>query len=754
MRLARPPRRAQVLGPERSPRWPPGSVETVPSAADPGPLPAEARFLRACRHLPVDRVPVWFMRQAGRALPEYRARRGTGSILDAAADPELVAELTLQPVRRYQVDAAILFSDIVVPVAALGFGVTVAPGTGPVVAEPFRSRRDLDRLPPYDPATHTPFLAAAVRATVEQLAPLGVPLIGFAGAPFTVASYLVEGGPTRVFARTKALMHGDPGLWAELMDRLAEIAAASLLAQVAAGASAVQLFDSWVGNLSPDEYARFVAPATAKVLAAVGRTGVPRIHFGVGTAELLPQMAQVGAEVIGVDWRTPLDRARRRLGPGPALQGNLDPALCLAPWPVVEEQARDVLRRGGGRGHIFNLGHGVLPETDPGILERLVELVHRVPPPEPVPRAEEAEEPGEADRPDPGGPLRPPVERVARGATPVAADLPEREAAGVILLAHGTPPSLGDVAAFYTEIRRGSPPPPALLQELVDRYRAIGGVSPLVAISRAQQAGVAKALAGRLGRVVPVALGQKFAPPRIEEAVQELLDAGCRRAVGVVLAPHSSVVSVGEYRRRAEAAAAGRLELSVVDRWHLHPGLVALLAARVRRTLDALALTEEERAFVLCTAHSVPQRVVDAGDDYPDQVAATARAVLEAAGVLEGGVCFQSAGRTAEPWVGPDLLQEIDRLAAEGFDAVVVCPVGFVSDHLEVLYDLDIEAAARAEAAGIRFARTPSCNDDPGFCAVVADVALEALGLDAPACSSARSTTPRPAPSRSEPARG
>lgn len=334
------------------------------------------RFLAACRRRPVDRVPVWFMRQAGRSLPEYRAARGTGSILQAIADPALVTELTLQPVRRYGVDAAILFSDIVVPVAAVGFGVDVAPGTGPVVAEPFRDAGDLRRLRPLEPETDTPYVLEAVRLLVAELAPGGVPLIGFAGAPFTVASYLVEGGPSRTYARTKALMHGDPALWAALVDRLADLALASLRSQVAAGVTAVQLFDSWAGALSPAEYRRFVQPATAKVLGGLADSGVPRIHFGVGTGELLGDMAAAGADVVGVDWRVPLDEARRRVGPGVALQGNLDPALCLAPWPVVAAEAADVLRRGGGTGHVFNLGHGVLPETDPSILERLVALVH------------------------------------------------------------------------------------------------------------------------------------------------------------------------------------------------------------------------------------------------------------------------------------------------------------------------------------------------------------------------------------------
>jgi uroporphyrinogen decarboxylase len=319
------------------------------------------------------------MRQAGRSLPEYRATRGAGSVLDAIRRPELAAELTLQPVRRYGVDAAILFGDIVVPVAAIGFGVQVEQGRGPVVERPFRGAADLTRLRPLDPETDTPYVLETVRLVAHELASLGVPLIGFAGAPFTVASYLVEGGASRHYARTKALMRGDPPLWGALLDALADMALASLRAQVRAGASAVQLFDSWAGALSPVDYRRSVLPASRKVLEGLADLGVPRIHFGVGTGELLPAMAEAGAEVVGVDWRVPLDDARRRVGPGHALQGNLDPALCLAPWEAVEAEARDVLRRGGGTGHVFNLGHGVLPETDPDVLARVVELVHSVP---------------------------------------------------------------------------------------------------------------------------------------------------------------------------------------------------------------------------------------------------------------------------------------------------------------------------------------------------------------------------------------
>jgi uroporphyrinogen decarboxylase len=314
------------------------------------------------------------MRQAGRSLPEYRALRGTGSILDAIQDPALSAEITLQPVRRYGVDAAILYSDIVVPAFAIGFGVDVTPGVGPVVAEPFRTKADLDRLRPFEPGEDAPYVAETVRLVVAELG--ATPLIGFAGAPFTVASYLIEGRPSRTYGLTKAMLHGDPELFAALLDRLADMAIASLLAQVEAGASAIQLFDSWAGALAPDVYRDHVLRASAKVFAALEATGVPRIHFGVGTGELLPLMAEAGADVVGVDWRVPLDVARDRL-PGKAVQGNLDPAVCLAPWEVVADRTRDVLRRNAGRpGHVFNLGHGVLPELDPGVLAQVVDLVH------------------------------------------------------------------------------------------------------------------------------------------------------------------------------------------------------------------------------------------------------------------------------------------------------------------------------------------------------------------------------------------
>ena len=337
-------------------------------------MPVDSLLVRAARARPGARPPVWFMRQAGRSLPEYRALRAGNSMLDACRTPDLIAEITLQPVRRHGVDAAILFSDIVVPLVAVGVGVDLVAGVGPVIDKPIRTPSDLDVLRDLHP-DDVPFLPEAIRALTSELGE--TPLIGFAGAPFTLASYLIEGGPSRDHARTKALMHGDPQLWHALLGRLAAITSTFLRVQVEAGVSVVQLFDSWAGALSAADYRTFVLPHSQAVLASV--TDVPRIHFGVGTGELLPLMRQAGADVVGVDWRVPLDEAARRLGPGAVVQGNLDPALLLADWPVLEREVRRVVDEGRtAAGHIFNLGHGVLPDTDPDMLTRVVSLVHEL----------------------------------------------------------------------------------------------------------------------------------------------------------------------------------------------------------------------------------------------------------------------------------------------------------------------------------------------------------------------------------------
>jgi uroporphyrinogen decarboxylase len=285
----------------------------------------------------------------------------------------MVVEITLQPVRRYGVDAAILFSDIVVPLRAVGVGVEVVTGVGPVVDHPIRARADLDVLRPLEPGD-VAYVSDAVEALVAELG--GTPLIGFAGAPFTLASYLVEGGPSRTHERTKALMLGDPDLWHDLMSRIAAISAQFLRVQVHSGARVVQLFDSWAGALSAADYQTYVLPHSSAVLSGIADLGVPRIHFGVGTGELLTLMGAAGADVVGVDWRVPLDEAARRV-PGKALQGNLDPAVLGAPWPVVEREVRRVVTEGrAASGHVFNLGHGVPPSADPDVLARVVETVH------------------------------------------------------------------------------------------------------------------------------------------------------------------------------------------------------------------------------------------------------------------------------------------------------------------------------------------------------------------------------------------
>jgi len=335
---------------------------------------ADSTFLAACRCEPVARTPVWFMRQAGRSLPEYRALREGISMLDSCARPDLVTEITLQPVRRYGVDAAIFYSDIVVPLKAIGVDLDIIPGVGPVVARPFSSLGDLDRLPELTVAD-VPYVDQAVRQLVAELG--STPLIGFAGAPYTLASYLIEGGPSKNHERTKALMYGDPQLWNALLDRLARIAGAFLRVQAQAGASAVQLFDSWVGALPLPDYRDLVAPHSATALAAVADLGVPRIHFGVGTGELLSAMGAAGAEVVGVDFRVPLDVASSRIGPQRAVQGNLDPALLFAPTAVLEERVLATVAAGrAAPGHVFNLGHGVPPGADPAALQRVVDIVH------------------------------------------------------------------------------------------------------------------------------------------------------------------------------------------------------------------------------------------------------------------------------------------------------------------------------------------------------------------------------------------
>lgn len=340
----------------------------------------EALLVRAARRQPVERRPVWFMRQAGRSLPEYRKIRESADLFTICQDPALCAEVTLQPVERLGVDGAVLFADIMLPVAfSLGVSLQLVENVGPVIDEPIRSQAAVDRLLSLRPAESVPFVLETIRLLRRALDPK-VAVIGFAGAPFTLAGYLIEGKPSRDFLLTKAMMLGEPRLWDALMSRLSRLVLEYLRAQIEAGAQVVQVFDSWVGALSPSDYRRHVQPYVRSIFEGLRATGTPTIHFGTGTAALLPDMRDAGGDVIGLDWRVELDEAWSRVGHDRGVQGNLDPTALLAPWPVVEEKAHTILRQAGSRpGHIFNLGHGVQPSTPVEHLQRLVELVHAAP---------------------------------------------------------------------------------------------------------------------------------------------------------------------------------------------------------------------------------------------------------------------------------------------------------------------------------------------------------------------------------------
>jgi uroporphyrinogen decarboxylase len=334
------------------------------------------RFLRACRRQTVDATPVWFMRQAGRYMIEYRGLRERYSMLELCRNADLATEVTLQPISRLPLDAAIIFSDLLLPLEHMGIPFDFVEGDGPQITAPLRTEADIDRLQRFEPRESLAHVLQAIRQVKAELSGL-VPLIGFVGAPFTLASYAIEGGHSNHYARAKALMFGHPAAWHRLCSRFAEMAGEYLVAQVEAGADAVQVFDSWVGALGPADYREFVLPHSRRIFDIVRPTGVPTIHFGTGTAMLLDAMAEAGSDVVGADWRIPLDEAWRRIGPDRAIQGNLDPTLLLAPRDRLLAAADDVLRRAGGRpGHIFNVGHGILPGTPVDNVAALADFVH------------------------------------------------------------------------------------------------------------------------------------------------------------------------------------------------------------------------------------------------------------------------------------------------------------------------------------------------------------------------------------------
>ena len=331
-------------------------------------------FLRACRREKVDRLPVWYMRQAGRYQAEYREIRKHHTLEEICLEPELCAKVTMLPVDQLDVDVAILFSDIMIPLGPIGVDFSLVKDKGPEIANPFRSLRDVEQLREINPQADLPHVLDTIAMLKQQLE---VPLIGFSGAPFTLASYMIEGGPSRDYLKTKTLMHQNPDAWELLMDKLGNMVVTYLRAQVLAGADAVQVFDSWVGSLAPVDYRRYVMPTMRKIFSELQDLAVPSIYFGVNTGELLSDFSEVGASVVGVDWRVPIQVARERTNRQVALQGNLDPALLFAPWEVIESRARDIIDIGIMEpGFVFNLGHGVLPQVDPNVLKKLTAFVH------------------------------------------------------------------------------------------------------------------------------------------------------------------------------------------------------------------------------------------------------------------------------------------------------------------------------------------------------------------------------------------
>ena len=548
---------------------------------------------------------MWFMRQAGRSLPEYREIRKRHGLFEIVRQPELCAEVTLQPVRRHGVDAAVMFADIMLPVLGMGVDVELVENVGPVVERPIESMADVERLTVPEPEDAVPSILEAVRIVRAELRS-DQAVVGFCGGPFTVAGYLVEGRPTRDFVKTKGLMYAAPEVWHALMDKLTETFVAYLRAKQAAGSDVIQLFDSWVGALSVDDYAEFVAPYSSRILDAVE---VPAIHFGTGTSHLLPTMAEAGGDVIGLDWRIPLDVGWELVGHDRGVQGNLDPVVLLGPFERVQAEAERILERAGGRpGHVFNLGHGVLPGTDP-------------------------------DGARPAGRARARAHRDRRSVN-----------TAVVLMAYGSPSEIEDIPAYLADIREGKPVSERAIEELTERYRRIGGRSPLDDHTEAQRAALERALGQ------PVHVGMKHWRPRIADAVEEALAGGAERIVGLVLAPHYSRLSIAGYRSRLEDALAGRAELVFVESWHDHEPFLDVLADRVRGT----------EAHVVFTAHSLPERILRDGDPYRDQLLETSRLVAERAGLASWSFAFQSASATGEPWLGPDILEELDRLHGEG----------------------------------------------------------------------------------------
>ncbi len=679
-------------------------------------------FLRACRGEATPRPPVWFMRQAGRYMAEYRAIRARQSMLDTIFTPELAAEVTLQPIDAFGFDAAIIFADILPPLMGMGLELEFVKGVGPRLENALSSPADVDRLAtPPAAATKLAKTLEAIELVTAELTPRGVPLIGFAGAPFTLASYAIEGGGSKNYLKAKSMMAGEPSAWARLMNKLVTVQADYLLQQAQAGASALQIFDSWAGlALGRSDYMRYVLPYN-KLLVDLVRRGSdkPIIYFSTGTGAYLDEIAAIGSDVVGIDWRVPLDQAWSQIGHERPIQGNLDPAALLYPWPELKARVDEVLARAASRpGHIFNLGHGIFPSVPVENVARVVDYI----------QGAGSEQVGVDWEQGAGDGEQSPDRRSLVTDHRSAAPAPPT---GVLVMAYGGPNALEDLPGYLADIRSGRPTSPAVLEEISRNYRLIGGKSPLLGISEAQVAAVREYFADRNVRFY---LGMRHWSPWIEDVVAQMAADGISEAVSIVLTPHFSKLSVAKYQGKVAAGlemARAAIDFRHVASYHDHPLLIRALAERVAEGFARWPQAERDQVHVVFSAHSLPVRIIAMGDPYDSQLRETAALVAEAAGLAadQWSWSYQSAGRSPEPWLGPQLDEHLAALAALGVKDVISIPVGFVCDHVEILYDIDIQAQEQARQLGMRLERPPALNSDPLFIEALADVIAQELEL-------------------------
>ncbi|MFN2135945.1 MAG: ferrochelatase, partial [Candidatus Promineifilaceae bacterium] len=545
--------------------------------------------------------------------------------------------------------------------------------------------------------------------------------------PVTLASYAIEGGGSKDYLKTKSLMAGEPSAWGRLMNKLVTVQADYLLAQADFGASALQIFDSWAGlALNREDYGRYVLPYNRKLVEMLkARTDKPVIYFSTGTGAYLGDIASLGSDVVGVDWRLPLDEAWAQIGYDRPVQGNLDPAALLYPWKELRARVDAVLAAAAGRaGHIFNLGHGIFPQTPVENVARVVQYVKTV---------KNGQVPVNSQLGTGNGELptgAPPADALPIGALPTRALPADQPPTGILVMAYGGPESLDDLPGYLADIRSGRPTTPAVLEEISNNYRQIGGRSPLLGISRAQLAELEKRFEGQNVRFY---LGMRHWSPWIEDVVAQMVEDGIRDAVSIVLAPHYSKLSVAKYQKKVHDGlemARGDISFRHIESYHDQPQLVQAFAERVAEGLSRWPEEERNTVHVLFSAHSLPQRILKMGDPYDSQLRETAALIAEAAGLPDDrwSWSYQSAGRSPEPWLGPPLDEHLRALAASGVSDVISIPVGFVCDHVEILYDIDIQAQAIARELGMRLERPPALNTDPLFIDALAEVLNRELG--------------------------